>query len=181
MEIITQALNGVLLLKPRIFADDRGYFYESYNKETFFELGITSEFIQDNQSKSAKGTLRGLHFQNPPYAQGKLVRVLSGSVLDVAVDIRSSSPTYGRHFMAELSAENHYQMWIPPGFAHGFLALEEGTVFAYKCTNVYNKASEGCLRWNDPDLNISWGISKPLISGKDNEAPLFKEFISQFP
>lgn len=175
-----RALNGVLLIKPRIFSDDRGYFYESWSKDAFLKEGINLEFVQDNQSLSCKGTLRGLHFQNPPFAQGKLVRVIQGAVLDVAVDIRKSSPTYGEHFSAVLSGENHLQMWIPPGFAHGFLALEEGTVFAYKCTNGYNKASEGSLRWNDPTLKISWGIESPLISDKDAVAPLFEGFNSEF-
>ena len=136
--------------------------------------------MQDNQSLSQKGVLRGLHFQNPPFAQGKLVRVIQGSVLDVAVDIRANSPTYGQHISVLLSGENKTIFWIPPGFAHGFVTLEDNTIFTYKCTGVYNKESEGALMWNDPGLNINWGVESPLVSEKDQEAASFKSFQSRF-
>ena len=136
--------------------------------------------MQDNQSLSQKGVLRGLHFQNPPFAQGKLVRVIKGSVLDVAVDIRKDSPTYGKHFTVELSEENKTIFWIPTGFAHGFVTLEDDTIFMYKCTGVYNKASEGALIWNDADIAIDWGVEYPLVSDKDLVAGSFKNFESKF-
>jgi dTDP-4-dehydrorhamnose 3,5-epimerase len=136
--------------------------------------------VQDNQSLSQKGVLRGLHFQNPPFAQGKLVRVIKGSVLDVAVDIRKDSPTYGEHFSVELSEENKTILWIPPGFAHGFVTLEDDTIFIYKCTAVYNKESEGSLIWNDEDLNIDWRVVNPLVSDKDIQAGNFNDFTTQF-
>ena len=138
------------------------------------------DFVQDNQSLSSKGVLRGLHFQNPPYAQGKLVRVIKGAVLDISVDIRKDSPTYGQHFSVELSEENKTVFWIPPGFAHGFVTLEDNTIFSYKCTEVYNAASEGSLLWNDADLNIDWGIADPLVSDKDRVVGNFKDFKSKF-
>jgi len=175
MEIIITPLEGLLIIKPAVFEDDRGYFFESYNREKFMENGIDVTFVQDNESKSKRGVLRGLHFQRSPYAQGKLVRVMRGSVLDVAVDIRKGSPTYGKWSSIVLSGQNKWMYWIPAGFAHGFLTLEDNTIFFYKCTNVYNKASEGAIRWNDPDLNIDWGVSDPVISPKDAVAPLFRE------
>lgn len=175
MEIIKTPLEGLLIIKPAVFEDDRGYFFESYNREKFMENGIDVSFVQDNESKSKRGVLRGLHFQRSPYAQGKLVRVMRGSVLDVAVDIRKGSPTYGKWSSIVLSGQNKWMYWIPEGFAHGFLTLEEETIFFYKCTNVYNKTSEGAIRWNDPDLNIDWGIGNPVISPKDAIAPLFRE------
>ena len=141
MKISHTDIEGLLVLEPQIFNDSRGYFFESYSKSTFQELGITEDFVQDNESCSQKGTIRGLHFQAPPFAQGKLVRVIQGAVLDVAVDIRIGSPTYGKHFSVLLSSENKKQFWIPAGFAHGFQTLENNTIFAYKCTQVYNKAS----------------------------------------
>ena len=181
MEIITTKIPDLLIIKPNVFRDDRGYFFESYNKEFFLSQGIDQNFVQDNESKSNKGVLRGLHFQRPPFAQGKLVRVIKGAVLDVAVDLRKSSPTYGQWESIELSEENKMMYWVPPGFAHGFVTLEDNTIFSYKCTNVYSKKSEGSIVWNDPDLNIEWGNGiEPLLSGKDKVGPDFKNFISPF-
>jgi dTDP-4-dehydrorhamnose 3,5-epimerase len=180
MEISKTPLEGLLVIKPRIFGDDRGYFFESWSKKSFTEVGLNLDFVQDNQSISCKGVLRGLHFQNPPYSQGKLVRVITGAVLDVSVDIRKDSPTYGQHFSVELSEENKTIVWIPPGFAHGFLTLKDNTIFTYKCTGVYNKESEGALLWNDKDLNINWEVNDPLVSEKDLVAGNFKDFVSKF-
>lgn len=181
MEIITTKIPDLLVIKPNVFRDDRGYFFESYNKEFFLSQGIDQNFVQDNESKSNKGVLRGLHFQRPPFAQGKLVRVIKGAVKDVAVDLRKSSPTYGQWESIELSEENKMMYWVPPGFAHGFITLKDNTIFSYKCTNVYNKASEGSIVWNDPDLNIDWGKEiQPQLSEKDRIGPAFKDFISPF-
>jgi dTDP-4-dehydrorhamnose 3,5-epimerase len=180
MEIIKTPLEGLLIIKPDVFEDERGYFFESYNQGKFLAHGIDVTFMQDNESKSKRGVLRGLHFQNPPFAQGKLVRVMRGSVLDVAVDIRKESPTYGKWSSIVLSGQNKWMYWIPTGFAHGFLTLEDDTIFFYKCTNIYNKESEGAIRWNDPDLNIDWGINDPVVSPKDEIAPLFRGFESRF-
>jgi dTDP-4-dehydrorhamnose 3,5-epimerase len=180
MEVIKTTLEGLLVIKPRVFGDERGYFFESWSKQSFAEVGLSLDFVQDNQSLSSKGVLRGLHFQNPPYAQGKLVRVIKGAVLDVAVDIRKDSPTYGQHFSVELSEENKTLVWIPPGFAHGFATLKDNTIFTYKCTEVYNKESEGALLWNDKDLNINWKVNDPLVSEKDLVAGNFKNFASKF-
>ena len=180
MEVIKTPIEGLLVIKPRIFEDDRGYFFESWSKDSFLKVGLDLDFVQDNQSLSQKGVLRGLHFQNPPFAQGKLVRVIKGSVLDVAVDIRKDSPTYGEHFTVELSEENKTIFWIPPGFAHGFVTLEDDTIFTYKCTGVYNKESEGSLIWNDDDIAIHWGVESPLVSDKDLVAGSFKDFESKF-
>ena len=159
MNVTTTHIEGLLILEPRIFPDDRGYFFESYNKKKFAEIGIDADFVQDNQSFSHKGALRGLHGQANPFAQGKLVRVLQGRVLDIAVDIRKNSPTYGQHVTAELSGDNHKQFWIPSGFLHGFVTLEDNTIFTYKVTNFYDKASEIGVIWNDPSLGIGWGIA----------------------
>ena len=180
MEIIKTAIEGLLVIKPKIFGDDRGHFFESWSKESFAKNGLNLDFVQDNQSLSNKGVLRGLHFQNPPFAQGKLVRVIKGAVLDVMVDIRKESSTYGKHFSIELNEENKTICWIPPGFAHGFLTLDDDTIFTYKCTGVYNSASEEALLWNDKDLNIDWQAIKPLVSDKDLVAGSFKNFKSQF-
>jgi dTDP-4-dehydrorhamnose 3,5-epimerase len=180
MEIIKTKIPDLLIIKPAVFKDDRGYFFESYNKGKFIEQGIDQNFVQDNESKSMKGVLRGLHFQKPPFAQGKLVRVMKGAVLDVAVDLRQKSPTYGQWASIELTEDNKFMYWIPPGFAHGFITLQDDTVFFYKCTNVYNKESEGSIRWDDPTLNIHWGTDSPILSEKDKDAPLFKGFISPF-
>ena len=181
MTVIANELNGVLLIQPDVFKDERGYFYESFNSRKFENIvGSKINFVQDNQSLSNTGVLRGLHFQNPPYAQDKLVRVVKGSVLDVAVDIRVNSPTYGKHFSAILSEENHHQLWIPKGFAHGFVCLEDETIFSYKCSDYYSKESEGSILWNDPELEIEWGIDNPILSKKDLEATSFKDFKTQF-
>ncbi|MCF8235123.1 MAG: dTDP-4-dehydrorhamnose 3,5-epimerase [Bacteroidales bacterium] len=180
MKIIKTNIPVVLLIEPKVFADDRGYFFESYNRKEFVEHGIPEIFIQDNESKSQKGVLRGLHFQKPPYAQGKLVRVIKGAVIDVAVDIRKGSESYGQWTSAELSEENKKMLWVPPGMAHGFVTLEDETIFSYKCTELYNKNSEGSIRWDDPDLNINWGVENPVLSEKDKQAPLFRDFVSPF-
>ncbi len=180
MDIKSTPIEGLLIIEPQVFTDPRGYFYESYNKEKFVAAGINIEFVQDNQSLSQKGIVRGLHFQAPPFDQGKLVRVIQGAVLDVAVDIRKNSPTYGQNFSIELSAQNRTMFYIPPGFAHGFETLDDNTIFLYKCTDVYNKQSEGGLLWNDAELGIKWQSSDPLISEKDKILPLFKDLVSPF-
>lgn len=180
MEIIKTSIEGLLIIKPDVFKDERGYFFESYNRERFERAGLMMNFVQDNESKSGKGVLRGLHFQKPPFAQGKLVRVVKGAVMDVAVDLRRNSPTYGKWESRILTEDNKEMFWIPEGFAHGFVTLEDNTVFTYKCTNVYNKESEGSLRWNDPDINIDWNIENPILSGKDKISPLFKNFETPF-
>jgi dTDP-4-dehydrorhamnose 3,5-epimerase len=180
MKIEKSQIKDLILIKPDVFEDQRGYFFESYNEEKFRQLGIDVKFLQDNESKSGKGVLRGLHFQVPPYQQDKLVRVIKGAVLDVAVDLRKSSPTYGQWASFELSEKNKWMYWIPAGFAHGFLTLEENTVFFYKCTQVYHKESERGIIWNDADLKIDWGIRDPLVSEKDKVAMGFREFKSPF-
>ena len=180
MEVLKTPIEGLLVIKPKIFIDDRGNFFESWSQESFAENGLDLNFVQDNQSLSNKGVLRGLHFQNPPFAQGKLVRVIIGSVLDVVVDIRKESSTYGQYFSIELNKENKTILWIPPGFAHGFISLEDDTIFSYKCTGVYNSEYEDALLWSDIDLNIDWGFTNPLVSTKDLVAGNFKNFVSQF-
>lgn len=180
MEFIETEIKDLLIVKSQVFEDDRGYFFESYNASKWKDAGIDIDVLQTNISKSQKDVVRGLHFQNPPFAQGKLIRVISGAVLDVAVDIRKESPTYGKHVAVELSDENKLALWIPPGFAHGFKTLMDNTIFFYDCTNVYNRESEGSIRWNDPDLNIDWGIDNPILSQKDSEAPLFEDIRSNF-
>ena len=173
MKVISTHLDEVMIFEPTVFEDERGFFFESFNKN-FFQKSICSqiEFVQDNHSKSSKGVLRGLHYQLNPFAQGKLVRVVSGAVFDVAVDIRASSKNFGKWVGILLSAKNKKQFWIPAGFAHGFLTLSDNTEFLYKTTNFYNKGSERSIKWNDPDLNIDWGIDvKPIISVKDQDAP----------
>ncbi len=180
MDVTTTNIEGLLIIKPKVFGDERGYFFESFREDIMKSNGLTSKFVQDNQSMSSKGILRGLHFQKDPFAQGKLVRVIKGSVLDVAVDIRKKSPTYGQHFLIELNEENKTMFYIPPGFAHGFLTLEDDTLFSYKCTNYYNKESEGAIRWNSKSLNVDWGIVNPILSSKDATAPTFDEFQSPF-
>lgn len=181
MQVIETGFKDLILIKPTIFGDSRGYFYESFNAKTFEEkTGIHAEFVQDNQSMSSKGVLRGLHFQNPPFAQDKLVRVLSGSVLDVVVDLRKDQATYGQSYCVELNAENHLQLFVPKGFAHGFSTLEDNTIFMYKCSDYYNKASEGCILWNDATLNIDWKVENPLISEKDKEGEAFVTFVTPF-
>jgi dTDP-4-dehydrorhamnose 3,5-epimerase len=182
MKLARTSLPGVLLVEPVVFADDRGWFMESFNQPRWEaalrELGepVPPPFVQDNHSCSAAGVLRGLHYQLPPRAQGKLVRVVCGRAFDVAVDIRHGSPTFARWFGSELSAANRRQMWIPPGFAHGFVALEDDTHFLYKTTDVYAKDSERSIRWDDPALDITWplppGVSTPRVAAKDAEAPV---------
>lgn len=181
MEIIKGELDGLFVIQPTVFEDARGYFIESFNQRSFKEqTGIEVDFVQDNESLSEKNVLRGLHFQAPSYAQGKLVRVIKGAVLDVAVDIRKKSPTYGRYQTIVLSEKNKTQFYVPPGFAHGFLTLEDSTLFAYKCTNFYNKSSEGGILWNDSTLNIPWNISVPKLSEKDKFLTDFSTFNSPF-
>lgn len=181
MEIVKTEIQDLLIIKPQVFEDDRGYFFESYNQDKFAAHGVDVQFVQDNESRSMKDVLRGLHFQKPPFAQGKLVRVMRGSVLDVAVDLRRNSSTYGKWASIILSDKNKWMYWIPAGFAHGFLTLEDNTVFFYKCTNVYSKPSEGSILWNDPDLNIDWGKDIiPVLSDKDKVSPLFRDFESPF-
>lgn len=168
------------LIHPNVFEDPRGYFFESYNHSRFIDAGINDHFVQDNQSLSQAGVLRGLHFQTGDFAQSKLVRVIKGAVLDVAVDIRAGSPTYGKHLAVELNEQNKSMLYVPIGFAHGFLTLTDDTIFSYKCGNVYNKASEMGIMWNDPDLNIDWKIENPLLSEKDQVNLNFKDFQSPF-
>ncbi len=180
MQIKATPISDLLIIQPTVFEDNRGYFYESYNKTLFDQHGIDVDFVQDNQSLSQAGVLRGLHFQNPPFAQGKLVRVIKGAILDVAVDLRKNSPTYGKHYDLELNEKNKTMLWIPPGFAHGFLTLENDTIFSYKCSNYYNKASEDTLLWNDKDIGINWDIDEPNLSEKDKFGKDFKNFISLF-
>lgn len=186
MNILKTPLADVLIIEPKVWQDNRGYFYESFSAKTLAEAaGVEVNFLQDNQSFSQRGTLRGLHAQKDPFAQGKLVRVITGSVLDIAVDIRKDSATYGQSFNVVLSGENHKQLWIPPGFLHGFLTLEDNTIFTYKVTNYYDKASEIGVMWNDADLNIDWNegeISEAefLLSEKDMVLPAFKDFVSPF-
>lgn len=180
MEVIKTDIEDLLLIQPRVFPDERGYFFEAYNEQKLQDQGFHHRFVQDNISRSTKGVLRGLHFQAPPHAQGKLVQVLRGAVLDVAVDIRSGSPSYGKHYSIILSEENKTQMYIPKGFAHGFLTLEDNTLFSYKCTDLYHKDSEGAILWNDPDLNINWNVKNPTVSDKDRKAIRFNEFKTPF-
>ncbi len=177
MEIVTTAIEGVVLLKPRIFGDERGYFFESYSQREFEKQVCRTVFVQDNESKSCYGVVRGLHFQKPPYAQSKLVRVVKGRVLDVAVDIRKGSPTFGKHVSVELSEENKRQFFIPRGFAHGFAVLSEEAVFQYKCDNFYAPESEGSLVWDDPELGIDWRIpaEQVILSEKDRHHPRLGE------
>lgn len=182
MNFIETPIKGLIIIEPKIWKDDRGYFYESYNEKLFKEAGIDTSFVQDNQSYSQKGTLRGLHAQANPFAQGKLVRAIQGKVLDVAVDIRKGSPTYGQYFSVELSGENFKMFWVPPGFLHGFITLEDNTIFSYKVTGLYDKASELGVLWNDPDLNIDWKFDtrQAILSEKDKQLISFKEFNSPF-
>ena len=174
MEIKETSISGLFEINPRVFGDHRGYFFESFNQKEFEKHVPGVSFVQDNESFSTKGVLRGLHFQKGEAAQGKLVRVVQGRVLDVAVDIRKESKTYGQHVAIELTAEKHNMIYVPPGFAHGFAVLEDA-VFQYKCTNFYNKEAESGILWNDPELNIDWKVDAPTISDKDKELPLFKE------
>lgn len=176
MNIIKTEIDGVVIIEPRLFKDDRGYFFESYSEKDFNAQVREIKFVQDNESKSSYGVLRGLHFQKPPYAQSKLVRVIKGAVLDVAVDIRKGSPTFGKHVAVELTEDNHRQFFIPRGFAHGFSVLTPEVIFQYKCDNFYAPQSEGALAWDDPDLGIDWRIpsDKIILSEKDKHHPRLK-------
>ena len=183
MNVIKTELEGVFIIEPKVFGDDRGYFFESYNAREFSEkTGINITFLQDNESKSHYGVLRGLHFQQPPYTQSKLVRVVSGKVMDVAVDIRKGSPTYGKYVMCELTGDNHRQFFIPKGMAHGFVVLSDEAVFQYKCDEFYHPEAEGAVAWNDPDIDIPWPINreKVILSEKDKNHPNLKKIGSPF-
>ncbi|MEI6123497.1 MAG: dTDP-4-dehydrorhamnose 3,5-epimerase [Bacteroidota bacterium] len=180
MKVIPTAISNVLVFKPKVFEDNRGYFFEAFNENVFSNIGIDKAFVQDNQSLSEKNVLRGMHFQEPPFDQGKLVRVIKGAVLDVALDIRKNSPTYGKWVSQVLSEQNKLMMWIPSGFAHGFLTLENNTIFFYKCTGFYNSRSEGIIMWNDTHLNIDWNISNPIISERDQQGQPFNNFVTPF-
>lgn len=180
MEVHSTPLKGLLVISPNIFKDERGYFFESYRQDLLKINGFTDSFMQDNESKSQRGVLRGLHFQNPPFAQAKLVRVVRGGILDVVVDIRNSSETYGQHFSIKLNGETKQMLLIPAGFAHGFITLEDDTIVNYKSSNVYNKKSEGTLLWNDKTLDIDWGEKRPVLSDKDLHGEPFDSFNSLF-
>jgi dTDP-4-dehydrorhamnose 3,5-epimerase len=178
MKFEETSIQDIYVIQPDIFEDNRGYFFEFYNKKTFQQIGIAPDFVQDNQSMSHKGVLRGLHFQIAPYEQGKLVRVIQGSVNDVVVDLRKDSSTFKKYFSTILSAENSLMLWIPPGFAHGFYTLEDNTIFTYKCTNYYNKEAERGIIWNDPELSINWGDANPMVSEKDASLPTWLKCLS---
>ena len=182
MTLETTTIQDLVIINPAVFNDERGYFFEAYNKEKFTALGITIDFVQDNQSFSNKGTLRGLHYQHPPYAQTKLVRVLQGEIIDVAVDLRKDSATFGQSFSIKLTAENKKQLLVPQGFAHGFSVISETAVVLYKCDQYYNKASEGGIRFDDVQLNIDWGmdLKEVTVSEKDLVLPDFKNCNSEF-
>ena len=177
MEVIKTAIDGVVIIEPKVFGDHRGYFFESFSESRFNELVRETRFVQDNESKSRYGVLRGLHFQKPPYAQSKLVRVVKGAVLDVAVDIRKGSPTFGQHVAVELTACNHRQFFVPRGFAHGFVVLTDEVIFQYKCDNYYAPEYEGAIAWDDPDLGIDWKIPAEdvILSAKDTCHPRLKD------
>lgn len=182
MEIIETPIKDLLIIKPAVFTDARGFFMETFNEKRYQEAGITQRFVQDNQSKSSYGVVRGLHFQHSPYSQAKLVSVTVGKVWDVAVDLRSNSETYGQWYGVELTDENHYQFLIPRGFAHGFSVLSSTAIFSYKCDNFYNPAADGGIMFNDPDLNIDWKIpaEKMILSEKDKKHPFLKDVILNF-
>ncbi|BDA12992.1 dTDP-4-dehydrorhamnose 3,5-epimerase [Aeromonas caviae] len=180
MNVIKTAIPDVLIFEPKVFGDERGFFFESFNHKLFEEaVGYPVTFVQDNHSKSSKGVLRGLHYQLPPNAQGKLVRCVAGEVFDVAVDICKSSPTFGQWIGVHLSAENKRQLWIPEGFAHGFVTLSETAEFLYKTTNYYAPQSEGCLAWNDSEVNINWPFKDVLLSGKDQQGLALSDYINK--
>ena len=180
MKVLKTPIEGLLVIEPNVFYDDRGYFFESFNSKKYEDTGLNFNFVQDNVSKSNRGTLRGLHYQVGEHAQGKLCQVLLGEVLDVAVDIRFGSPTFGQYFSRLLSEENRTQLWLPPGFAHGFSVLSEEAIFSYKCTSYYNKDSERCIIYNDEDINIDWQIDSPTISEKDKIGVEFKNIKRDF-
>lgn len=174
-------ISGLVVIHPEVFEDERGYFFESFNAKKLEKvIGSEFHFIQDNQSLSSGNVLRGLHFQKPPFEQGKLVRVIKGSVLDVSVDIRKESATYGQHFKIVLNEDDKNMLWIPPGFAHGFLTLQDETIFYYKCTAPYARDAEDGIMWNDPALGIDWGVTEPTLSAKDLQQPSFADFNSPF-
>lgn len=181
MNVIKTDIDGLVIIEPRVFGDSRGYFFESFSERDFKREVADVDFVQDNESKSSYGVVRGLHFQRPPYAQAKLVRVVKGKVLDVAVDLRKGSPTFGHHVAVELSEDNHRQMFIPRGFAHGFSVLSDEVIFQYKCDNFYAPQSEGAVAWDDPDLGIDWGIpaDKVLLSDKDRKHPRLKDVLGE--
>jgi dTDP-4-dehydrorhamnose 3,5-epimerase len=180
LKIINTNIEGLLLIEPDIFSDKRGFFLESFNKDRYEKLGLDFNFVQDNISKSAKGTIRGLHYQIGEMAQGKLCQVLQGKVLDVAVDIRFGSPTFGKHFSHLLNSEKMVQIWIPPGLAHGFSVLSDDAIFSYKCTNYYSKDHERIILFNDPELSLDWKIENPIVSDKDLNALRFKDIEKDF-
>jgi dTDP-4-dehydrorhamnose 3,5-epimerase len=181
MKVEKTVLEGVVIITPDVFPDDRGYFFESFSEKRYQEaLGADVRFVQDNFSFSKKGVLRGLHYQIPPHGQGKLVTVLRGKALDVAIDIRFGSPTFGKHVIVEISEENHRQVYIPEGFAHGCLLLEDDTLFMYKCTGYYDKNSERGVRWNDPALGIDWGVADPIVKERDARFPLFADIAKDY-
>ena len=180
MQVIKKSIEGLVEIIPTVYKDERGSFFEAFNRKDFEAHGLPNVFVQDNQSFSKKGVIRGLHFQREPFAQGKLVRVSVGRVLDIAVDIRPDSPTFGQYEAVELDAEKGNMFYLPGGFAHGFAALED-SIFIYKCTNLYHKASEGGIIWNDADINIDWQVSNPIVSQKDLQLPTFKAYFKQVP
>jgi dTDP-4-dehydrorhamnose 3,5-epimerase len=177
MEIKELGIQGVFEITPKVFHDSRGYFFEAFNERAFRAAGLPYEFVQDNQSFSAKGVLRGLHFQKPPFAQGKLVRVLNGSIIDVVVDLRKGSDSFGKHLLIPLDSDKQNMVYVPVGFAHGFITLTESMVI-YKCTSGYNKDADGGIRWNDPALGIDWGASNPVVSEKDAVLPYLKDVVN---
>lgn len=180
MNIVQSNIKEVLLIQPKVFGDHRGYFFESYSKKILQEYGVNYEFVQDNISKSKRGTVRGLHYQIGDKAQGKLCQVIQGTVLDVAVDIRFGSPTFGKYVMCELNDSDHNLIWIPPGFAHGFCVTSDEAIFHYKCTEFYSPKDERAILYNDTDLNIPWNMSEPLVSDKDMVAKKFKDIDKDF-
>lgn len=181
MNVIKTDIDGLVVIEPRVFGDSRGYFFESFSERDFKREVADVDFVQDNESKSSYGVVRGLHFQKPPYAQAKLVRVVKGKVLDVAVDLRKGSPTFGHHVAVELSEDNHLQMFIPRGFAHGFSVLSDEVIFQYKCDNFYAPQSEGAVAWDDPDLGIDWKVpaDKALLSDKDRKHPRLRDILGE--
>ena len=182
MKVIKTKIDGLVIIEPKLFVDERGYFFESFNQRDFTSAVGNVTFVQDNESKSSYGVLRGLHFQLPPYSQSKLVRVIEGKVLDVAVDLRKSSPTYGQYVSVELTADNHRQLYIPKGFAHGFVVLSQQAVFQYKCDEFYHPEAEGAIAWNDPAINIDWQIPAEdiILSAKDKIHPMLHDITSPF-
>ncbi len=180
MKIEKTFIPDLLVIHPDVFPDSRGYFFESFNQKRYGEAGLKLQFVQDNISRSIKNTIRGLHYQIGEYAQGKLCQVIAGTALDVAVDIRWNSPTFGKYFSILLSEENHTQLWIPPGFAHGFAVLSEYVIFHYKCTSFYSKAHERGIRYNDPDIAIKWQVDNPIVSEKDRNLIYFNQIKKDF-